>query len=331
MEKKETNISKLVNAEQNNNIQIIENNKISEQIEDKTGIDKRLKIKYGDLVIVFESRDSIKYTIINQGERIQNKYGSFKHDNIVGKSFGSKIMSQKGDSYITILSFLTNLWERSISRLTQILFNPDISLVMSFLNIKSNSIIYESGTGSGCLSTNMSQVLKNGHLYTFEFNQERATKLTSVFKMVGFEDRVTVTHRDVVENGFSLDAISLKKSEHKYCDGIFIDLPTPWLIVDKAKNVLKKGGNFVSFSPCMEQITKTMDALRNNGFINPRMFEIMYRSYNCIKTVKVSVPALSSKRKLNEEIPRIEKQINLSGSRIDSRGHTGFLIHATNN
>jgi hypothetical protein len=72
-----------------------------------------------------------------------------------------------------------------------------------------------------------------------------------------------------------------------------------------------------------------MDALRQKGFVNPRMYEIMYRSYNYLKSIKVTVPALSSKRKLNEEIPRIEKEINLSGSRIDSRGHTGFLVHAT--
>ena len=73
------------------------------------------------------------------------------------------------DKHIDVTLF--NIWERCINKMTQILFNPDISMIMTLLNITQSSIIYESGTGSGCLSTNMSSATSNGsYITTFEFS-----------------------------------------------------------------------------------------------------------------------------------------------------------------
>jgi tRNA (adenine57-N1/adenine58-N1)-methyltransferase len=288
------------------------------------------KLNYGDFVIVYESRDVLKYFILEKGNNFHNKYGLFKHDDMYGKSFGTKIYSTRGQGYITILDFIPHLWERCINRMTQILFNPDISTVLTFLDIKSNSVIYESGTGSGCLSTNISQILNEGHLYTFEFNKERAEKLKSVFKFVGLEKRITVINRDVIEDGFDLDLEMLQKPEDGKCDGIFIDLPSPWKIIQKAKAVLKTGGNFVSFSPCIEQIDQTMKALREHNFIYPRMFECTYRNFNYARSVKINMPCLSTKRKFGDPILTQEKEFIISNSRSDMRGHTGYIINAIN-
>ena len=115
-----------------------------------------IKTKYGDLIVIYENVESIKYFTLEKGKVFQNRFGSFKHDDMVNKYFGSKIYNNKKEKYITILSFVPNIWERCINKMTQILYNPDISLIMMLLNINQNSIIYESGTGSGCLSTNIS-------------------------------------------------------------------------------------------------------------------------------------------------------------------------------
>ena len=140
---------------------------------------KNKTINYGDLVIAYENGDNVKYFTLEKGKKIQNKYGTFSHDDIYGKNFGCKIYNKDNTKFISILSFVPNIWERCINKMTQILFNPDISLIMMLLNLSQSSIIYESGTGSGCLSVNMSSMLSKGkgHLYTFEFNKERADKL----------------------------------------------------------------------------------------------------------------------------------------------------------
>lgn len=307
-----------------------ENTNQMEEIERFAYHHNQKEISYGDMVLVYEGFENIKYFILEPGKVFQNKWGYFKHEDMYGKHYGSKLKSFRGEGFITVVGFVTNLWERCINKLTQILFNPDISIIMTMLNIRNDSIIYESGTGSGCLSTNMSQILKTGHLYTFEFNRERAGKLKEVFSTLKLSNSITVIHRDVVENGFVIKE-ELIHEDHSQCDGIFIDLPTPWLIVEKAKQVLKQNGVFVSFSPCIEQVMETMEALRGLEFLSVRMFECMYRHYNYAKTVTVSVPVYGEKRKFGDPIPMIEKEINLTRSKADMRGHTGFLVYAIKN
>ena len=74
------------------------------------------------------------------------------------------------------------------------------------------------------------------------------------------------------------------------------------MAIKHAKRVLKNGANFVSFSPCIEQISETMKAMKENGFISIRMFECMYRTQAFARTVKVEVPQYAAKRKFGEEI-----------------------------
>jgi tRNA (adenine57-N1/adenine58-N1)-methyltransferase len=80
----------------------------------------------------------------------------------------------------------------------------DNSAIIFKLNINPGKVVVEAGTGSGSLSCAMSESLgTSGHLYTFEFNKERA-EITKKF----FEDlnktNVTSNWRDVVQDGFQL-------------------------------------------------------------------------------------------------------------------------------
>ena len=293
---------------------------------------KEKTINYGDLVIIYENGDSVKYFTLEKGKKLQNKYGVFSHDDIYGKNFGCKIYNKDNTKFISILSFVPNIWERCINRMTQILFNPDISLIMILLNLSQSSIIYESGTGSGCLSVNMSSMLSRGkgHLYTFEFNKERVDKLKDLFKLLKLDKTITITHRDVIQDGFELEEKDLENKSHKKCGSMFIDLPSPWLAIKHAKKVLASGAYFVSFSPCIEQINQTMKAMKENNFIELRMFECLYRTFSYARTTQVKIPIINKKRKKGEEIQYQQVDINVTKNKCDMRGHTGFLLLGIN-
>ena len=290
------------------------------------------KINYGDLVVIYENGDSVKYFTLEKGKKIQNKYGTFSHDDIYGKNYGCRIYNKDNTKFISILSFVPNIWERCINKMTQILFNPDISLIMVLLNLSQSSIIYESGTGSGCLSVNMSSMLYKGkgHLYTFEFNKERADKLKDLFKLLKLDKKITVTHRDVIQDGFELEEKELENISHKKCGSMFIDLPSPWLVIKHAKKVLASGAYFVSFSPCIEQINQTMKEMKENNFIELRMFECLYRTFSYARTAQVKMPVINQKRKKGEQIQFQEFDINVTKNKCDMRGHTGFLLFGIN-
>lgn len=110
----------------------------------------------------------------------------------------------------------------------------DNSAIVFKLQLKRGSVVIEAGTGSGSLSCAIAQTIgQEGHLYTFEFNQQRA-EITKKF----FEDlklkQVTSNWRDVVANGFSINGLQLN------ADALFLDVPNPWATIDKAKRALKK-------------------------------------------------------------------------------------------
>jgi len=73
------------------------------------------------------------------------------------------------------------------------------------LQLKPGLRVVESGTGSGSLSVSLAKaILPTGHLFTFEFNPGRVVKATADFVKLGLSEFITVTHRDVLANGFTL-------------------------------------------------------------------------------------------------------------------------------
>lgn len=142
------------------------------------------------------------------------------------------------------------------------------------LGIKPGSLVIETGTGTGSLSTAFITALQpTGRLYTFEYHDERAAGAASDFDRNALAPWVTVTHRDTIALGFpaELDA---------KIDAVFLDLPAPWVVVPAAKKSLKHSGMFCSFSPCIEQIQATAEALTAHGFVNIEMVECLQKTYD---------------------------------------------------
>lgn len=103
--------------------------------------------------------------------------------------------------------FPLELWTLSLPHRTQILYMPDISLILLELDIKPGSIVIEAGfflfsmivnvqcihfplslsrlgTGSGSLSHSIIRTIRpSGHLHTFEFHELRSTLARSEFEV----------------------------------------------------------------------------------------------------------------------------------------------------
>ena len=282
--------------------------------------DKSL-VENGDIIYYMESKDTYKALKIEVGKVFQNRFGHFNHDDFIGKPLGSRISSrsktknEKEAAFITIVDLIPALWEKAAERITQILFSSDMSLILSLLDIRSDYLVLESGTGSGCLSLNIANCIDSGHLYTFEFNKERADKLLFNFNELRVNDKITITNQDVIEEGFKLTTEKVRESDlinyknffnytnedivkqsnegtlmNGFIDCVFIDLPNPWMAISSIKRKLKSNGNLVSFSPCIEQVTKTVEKMKEEGFIQPRTFEIQLRTHNYVKTETVKIP-----------------------------------------
>ena len=96
-------------------------------------------------------------------------------------------------------------------------------------------------------------------------NIERAKRN---LKKIGLEKWVVFKIGDVTQK---IDEIEV--------DAVFLDLPTPWLAVKTAYYSLTNGGVFVSFSPTINQVEKTIEALREHRFVNCKAVELLLRTY----------------------------------------------------
>lgn len=163
----------------------------------------------------------------------QSKYGAIKVENLIGKEYGSKVEFPKGFGYV--LQMNPELWTMNLPHRTQILYTPDISMILMELEVRPGSIVIEAGTGSGSLSHAFIRAVKDhGRLYTFDFHEARVKAAIEEFTKHGFNEYVTAQHRDVCEEGFT-DELNGK------ADAIFLDLPNPYVAIKHAVKALKPG------------------------------------------------------------------------------------------
>ncbi|EGG25245.1 tRNA-methyltransferase subunit [Cavenderia fasciculata] len=242
-------------------------------------------IESGDRVIVYFSKDKMSLIDIKEGQVFNSKFGSFKHNRLIGSEYGSKVNSEDGKGFVHLLHLTPELWSCNLQLRTQILFNTDISTILFNLEVKNGSKVVESGTGSGSLSTSFIRTLApKGHLYTFEFHEERVKQAQRDFGANGFTDYVTVTHRNVIQNGFKLDD---QQNMIGHIDAVFLDLPSPWDAIDHAAQVMREGGMLCSFSPCIEQVQATCLKLDESDFEGKRRKK--EKRKDNIKTVEVLI------------------------------------------
>ncbi|KAJ3218095.1 tRNA (adenine(58)-N(1))-methyltransferase catalytic subunit trmt61a [Dinochytrium kinnereticum] len=230
-------------------------------------------IAEGDLVIAYMSPDAMTSFAVQSGQIYNNRFGSFHHKDMIGKPWGSVMLSHNKTRHIYLLHPTPELWTLVLPHRTQILYMPDISYITSQLGIRPGSVVVESGTGSGSFSHSLARTISpNGKLHTFEFHEQRATTAKAEFELHKLSSIIEVNCRDVCKDGFGLDGVA---------DAVFLDLPSPWEAVASAKQAFKKGqvGRICSFSPCMEQIQKTATAMQGIGFFDIKMYEVLIRPF----------------------------------------------------
>ncbi|KAI1728413.1 tRNA methyltransferase complex GCD14 subunit domain-containing protein [Ditylenchus destructor] len=226
-------------------------------------------IEEGDTVVVYLDHTILHVIIVQRGKTLNMKYGALRHEFLIGKRYGTQISATAG--YIFPLRPNPNLWTKTLSRQTQILYTPDIATILFLLDAKPGSIICESGTGSGSLSHAIATTIApHGHLYTHDIEEARLRIVESDLKEHGLAICTTAIQQDVCEDGFFVE---------NACDGVFLDLPAPWLAIPHAVRALSRvrGGRIVSFSPCIEQVQKFCENLELYGFIQIETIEVVPR------------------------------------------------------
>ena len=222
----------------------------------------------GDLVELVGT--SYKHFIfkLKAGSEFHTHRGVVKHDDIIGKPWGSQIESHMGSPFFMFQPALGDLL-RETPRNTQILYPKEIGFILVTMGIGPGQHVLEAGTGSGALTTAFAYAVGDeGHVTTYEARPEMQEVAISNLERLELSDRVTFKLRNI-EEGF----------DETGADALFLDVPNPYDYMQQVRKALKAGGFFGSILPTTNQVSRLLNELRRNNFAFIEVLEIMLRYY----------------------------------------------------
>lgn len=235
--------------------------------------------KPGDLVLVQEQYNMLKPLILAVNAYVDNRYGRFSHNDILGQRLGRRIYSltqsaeKHSAGFVHVLKPTPELWSQAMGHRTQIVYPHDAALISFLLDLRPGSVVVESGTGSGSATVAFARVVAPGKVHSYDFHRERAQAAEHDFRSLGIDNIVCVRGGvDVVKDGF----VGLADAS---ADAVFLDLPVPYEMGEEVRRVLCDDGAVCIFSPCIEQVQRSCQMLRSSGFHSIRTVTAPIKTY----------------------------------------------------
>ena len=221
----------------------------------------------GDYVLIYLDARRTYMIKVQAGQTFHTHKGYLKMDDLIDKEYGEPVKSSLGVTFATLKPKLTDYMMKS-GRNTQIVYPKDAALIVMFSGIGPGSRVFESGTGTGALTSALAHYVgSTGKVYTYEFRpefQKNAAKNLQRSKLI---DNVEMKSGDVTMG-----------INEKDLDAVILDLAVPWLVIPHAYVWLKTSGVLVSFSPTIDQVVRTTEALREAGFVFIETVECLMRT-----------------------------------------------------
>ncbi|UCF58679.1 MAG: tRNA (adenine-N1)-methyltransferase [Candidatus Bathyarchaeota archaeon] len=223
-------------------------------------------IREGEDVLLYLDRKRTFLVRVEKGKSFHTHKGYVQLDDLVGKEYGTRITSSMGVEFVALKPTLRD-YIFKVQRKTQISYPKDIALILMFSGVGSGSRVVEAGTGTGALTTALAFYVKpTGRVYSYEIRREFAKMALKNLKRAEVSECVELKSKDVTEG-----------IDEEEVDAVILDMATPWLVVPHAYSALKGSGILVSFSPTIDQVVKTVEALKENEFVAIETVESLMR------------------------------------------------------
>lgn len=229
---------------------------------------------------------------------------------------GPKQAATASSGFVHILPPTAELWTASLPHRTQVVYTPDYSYILHRIRARPGTRLIEAGAGSGSFTHASARAVYNGYpkaegerrgkVFSFEYHEQRFEKMEKEISSHGLDGLVKLSHRDVYKDGFLVDGASPE------AEAIFLDLPAPWEALPHLSRQRphglesaatepepwvsplnpKRSAYICTFSPCIEQVSKTVSAMRRLGWVDIEMVEIANRKLQVFRDrVGLNIPA----------------------------------------
>ena len=222
-----------------------------------------------ELVLLVDRKDRRYLFRLQPGKAFHSHAGLVEHDALIGGPAGITVSSSGGATYLVVRPTLAD-FVLKMPRGAQVIYPKDIGAIMMLADVFPGARVFETGLGSGALST---ALLRAGaEIVGYEIREDFATRARrNVEAFLGPEalDRYHVELRDAYEG-----------VEARDIDRVILDLPEPWQVIPHATPALRPGGVLLAYTPSIMQATRVREALEAGPYALAQTMEVLHRGWH---------------------------------------------------
>jgi len=223
-------------------------------------------VREGDDVLLYLDRRRTWLVRAAPGRELHTHKGVVRLSDVVGLPYGSRIRSSTGHEFVVLRPTIRDYVLKS-RRATQIIYPKDMGILLAFTGIGPGWRVVEGGTGTGALTAFLAfHVRPNGRVFSYEVRPEFLDVARANLERAGLSEFVELRLADITQGISERDV-----------DAVVLDIAAPWLAIPHAYEALRGGGSFASFSPTIDQVVKTVEALKAHGFVAIEVVECLVR------------------------------------------------------
>ena len=224
----------------------------------------------GDKAVLLDTKKRRYLIDLADDGEFHSHAGFVRHTDIIGQAEGCRVRSTKTAEYIVLRPTLED-FVIEMPRGAQVIYPKDLAPICMLADIGPGMRVFESGIGSGALSTMM---LRYGaHITGYEIREDFANRAKANVR--GFLGDDALDRYDV-HIASSYDGID---PAHGTFDRVVLDLPEPWQVVPHAEFSLRPGGILLAYTPSITQAAQVRETMKGK-WIDARTIEVLHRGWH---------------------------------------------------
>jgi len=226
-------------------------------------------LRDGEPVLLIDRKHRRYLVDLLAGSEFHCHAGVLTHDALIGSEEGTSHRSSRGGHFVAVRPTFAD-YVLKMPRGAQVIYPKDIGAILVLADIFPGARVFESGLGSGALST---ALLRAGAEITgYEVREDFAARARSnVERFLGAAalDRYRIQIRDAYEG---IDETDL--------DRVVLDLPEPWNVVPHAAGALRRGGILLAYTPSITQAQQLHEAMEGSPLGMAQTMEVFHRGWH---------------------------------------------------
>ncbi len=209
-------------------------------------------IKENDFVVFRDSTGKEWLRQISSGKSLHTHKGFINFDDIIGKEYGS-IISILNDRLL-LMQPRHEQYTRAMKHGTNIIYDADAIAMISGAGVGPGDTVLEIGTGSGSMTYFLAfyctRNTTSGSVVTVDLRSEHSAIANENLEKVNLAEKVSFRVGDITTTEVL--------PEVDFFDACFIDMPTPYNLLETVKKAIKNGSSIMVFLPNWYQVEETI-------------------------------------------------------------------------